>query len=196
MSHHSQGRLGRKVDSIRRRAGEAEGLPFANLLDPQRVRRVIEQEGAVIRACTWSLTLTVYTFLSQVLSADRSCRQAVARVVGWLAAKGRESCSPTTGPYCKARARIPERVLVQLARQVADELQQRTNTHLSLAGRPVKMVDGATVSMPDTPENQEEYPQPDTQKPGLGFPVARLVALISLSSGAVMDLALVPYQRK
>lgn len=196
MLYHSQGRLGRKVDLIRRRAGEAQGLPFADLLDPQRVRRVIEQEGAVIRACTWSLTLTVYTFLSQVLSADRSCRQAVARVVGWLTAKGREPCSPTTGPYCKARARIPERVLVRLAKQVANELHQRTNTNLSLAGRPVKMVDGATVSMPDTPENQREYPQPNTQKPGLGFPVTRLVALISLSCGAVLDLAQGPYTGK
>ena len=85
MSHHSHGRLGRNVDSVRRRVDEAQGLPFADLLDPRRVRRVIEQEGDVVRACTWSLMLTIYTLLSQVLSADRFCRQAVARVVGWCA---------------------------------------------------------------------------------------------------------------
>nr|QNO47961.1 hypothetical protein DBNCDMDK_00050 [Methanosarcinales archaeon ANME-2c ERB4] len=48
--------------------------------------------------------------------------------------------------------------------------------------------------MPDTPENQKMYPQPEGQKEGVGFPIARLVAIISLSCGAVLDMAIVPYK--
>ena len=58
------------------------------------------------------------------------------------------------------------------------------------------MVDGTTASMPDTPENQKEYPQPVPQKPGLGFPMARLVAILSLNCAAVLGLAIGPYAGK
>jgi len=54
-------------------------------------------------------------------------------------------------------------------------------------GRSVKLVDGTTVSMPDTPENQKMYPQPESQKEGVGFPIARLVAIVSISCGAFLD---------
>ena len=50
--------------------------------------------------------------------------------------------------------------------------------------------------MPDTPENQAAYPQPASQKAGLGFPLIRLVGLISLSCGAVLAVALGPYSGK
>ncbi len=63
-------------------------------------------------------------------------------------------------------------------------------------GRPVKLVDGTTVSMPDTPENQQQYPQPDSQKEGLGFPIARMVGVISLATGAIFDYAIGPYKGK
>ena len=63
-------------------------------------------------------------------------------------------------------------------------------------GRSVKLVDGTTVSMPDTPENQKIYPQPESQKEGVGFPIARIVAIISLSCGAVLDVAIGPYKGK
>ncbi len=196
MRNSSHGRLVCQVVSIRREMADGQGLPFADLLCAQRVQQVIKEEGVVIRACIWSPLVTVYTFLAQVLSTDHSCRQAVARLLGSLVAQGCKLCSPTTGPYCKARARIPERVPAQLARQVGAELHQRTSTNLLLAERPIKMVDGTTVSMPDTPANQQEYPQANTQKPGLGFPLARLVALISLSCGAVLELASGPYKGK
>jgi hypothetical protein len=63
-------------------------------------------------------------------------------------------------------------------------------------GRPVMLVDGTTVAMPDTPENQACFPQQSNQKPGLGFPIARLVGVLCLATGAVLDAAMGPYSGK
>ena len=76
------------------------------------------------------------------------------------------------------------------------ELHARYPSGPLLGGRKVKMADGTTASMPDTPANQAAYPQPSGQKPGLGFPLARLVAVMSLSCAAVLGLAVGPYAGK
>jgi hypothetical protein len=138
----------------------------------------------------------LWTFLSQVLSPDHSCREAVARLRAFLTQDGQATCSPYTGGYCKARQRLPESVCARLAKEVGQQLHAQARDSTILNGRPVKLVDGTTVSMPDTPANQAEYPQLKAQKPGLGFPLARLVGLLSLASGAVLDVALAPYAGK
>ena len=58
------------------------------------------------------------------------------------------------------------------------------------------MVDGTTVALPDTPANQRDYPQPRSQKPGVGFPLVRLVVLFTLATGTALDAALGPYRGK
>jgi len=196
MLHHSQGRLEHQVNFFRRQVADGSGLPFADLLCPQQVQRVIDRAGVGVRVCIFSPTVTVYVFLAQVLSKDHSCRHAVARWLACLVTQRRKTCSPGTGPYCKARARLPECVPAELARQVGDDLHQRVPRDSLLGGRAIKIVDGTTVSMPDTRANQKAYPQANTQKPGLGFPIARLCALICLSSGAVLDMAMGPYKGK
>jgi hypothetical protein len=140
--------------------------------------------------------LTLWTFLYQALSPDPSCRAAVARLLAFLGARGDGSASADTGPYCKARERVPEAVVADLARQSGQKLQGRFPTTGLLQGRPILLADGTTLSMPDTAENQKAYPQPGSQKAGLGFPLMRLVGLISLSCGAVLDVALGPYAGK
>jgi hypothetical protein len=174
----------------------AAGLPFAKLLVASRVREVIEEEGCSDRCPVWTPLVTLWTFLSQVLSPDHSCRDAVARLRAFLTADGQCPCAPDTGPYCKARQRLPENVCSRLARDVGIDLHRRVHDVSMLGGRPVKLVDGSTVSMPDTAENQAVYPQSPSQKPGLGFPLARIVGLLSLASGAVLDLAIGPYSGK
>jgi hypothetical protein len=101
-----------------------------------------------------------------------------------------------TDPYCKARQRLPEKLLADLARSSGLELQRQVPPTGLLGGRPIKIVDGTTLSMPDTPANQKAYPQPPSQKKGLGFPLLRLVGLIGLSCGAVLDVAMGPYRGK
>jgi hypothetical protein len=123
----------------------------------------------------------------------------VARLLAFLAAKSAVSAGATeadTGPYCKARRRLPEGLVSRLAREAGAGLHRRYPAGLLLGGRPVKVADGTTVSMPDTPQNQREYPQPGTQKAGLGFPIARVVAVMSLHCAAVLDVAVGPYAGK
>jgi hypothetical protein len=155
-------------------------------------------DGRVIRPRRRLFTAPVllWTFLAQIFSPDHSCREAVARLIAFRAARRESLPSEDTGAYCKARQRLPEAFLADAARQAGHDLQAAADPLWFWKGRHVKLVDGTTVSMPDTPENQHEYPQARTQKPGLGFPIARLVALISLATGAVLDLAIGPYKGK
>src|SRR5262249_14132699 len=132
-------------------------------------------------------------FLSQVLSDDHGCRDAVSRILAHRAASGLEPCSPNTASYCDARARLPTTVLRSLAKDTAQQLQQSLPEAWKWNGRNVFIADGSHVSMPDTPQNQAAYPQPVVQQEGLGFPLARLAVLLSLATGACHDLALAPY---
>jgi len=105
-------------------------------------------------------------------------------------------CSPNTASYCNARARVPTAVLRCLARRTAQQLQAGLPDGWKWNGRSVFIADGSHVSMPDTSENQAGYPQPVVQQPGLGFPLARIVVLLSLATGACHDLAIAPYAGK
>jgi len=190
------GWVSHQVRSERSRLLAAGMLPFSELLPASYVERVLAEEQAPKRDCLYSPLVTLWTFLSQTLCTDHSCRQAVARLRAFLTADGQRPCAAETGPYCKARQKLPENVCARLACDAGHALHQRVRDRKLLKGRPVKLVDGATVSMPDTAANQAEYPQSRSQKPGLGFPIARVVALLSLASGAVLDLAVGRYAGK
>ena len=140
----------------------------------------------------------VWSFLGQVLrdGKEASCQAAVSCVVAY--GLQREIAIPTadTGDYCRARAKLSEAALRDLTREVAAEVEEQADsTWLWLDLHP-KLVDGFTFTMPDTEENQAEYPQAKTQKPGIGFPIARAVAILSLATACVMDLAVGPYAGK
>ena len=111
-------------------------------------------------------------------------------------AQGEPPCSSNTKSYCNARLRLPVRLVKRLVRETGRLLHLKSEEAWKWKGRSVMLVDGTTVSMPDTPENQKIYPQPESQKEGVGFPIARLVAIISLSCGAVLDVAIGPYKGK
>jgi hypothetical protein len=164
-------------------------LLLARILDDGDLARAAEQAGkASDRIFTPAVTAAV--FLSQVLSDDHSCRGAVARLLAWRAARGLPACSPDAGGYCKARKRLPEALLPRLVRHTADRLREHSPEAWLLHGRRVVLVDGTTVTMPDTPENQAEYPQHGRQKPGCGSPIAQMVVLLCLATGCVIDAAI------
>jgi hypothetical protein len=144
----------------------------------------------------FSPVTTIWGFLSQVLSDDHSCRDAVARVVAHRAASGLAVCSPNAASYCNARTRLLTGVLRSLAKRTAQQLQASAADAWKWNGRSVFIADGSHVSMPDTPHNQAAYPQPPQQQPGLGFPLARLAVLLSLATGACHDLAIAAYAGK
>src|SRR6185312_15608690 len=123
----------------------------------------------------FSPAITLWVFLAQVLSADHSCREAVAKLNFWRLARGHRPCSPATGSYCEARQRLPEPLFLELVRSTGKELSEKSDAAWQWLGRAVKVVDGATITMADTPENQQAYPQSRAQAPGVGFPIARIV---------------------
>lgn len=128
-------------------------------------------------------------FISQSLNADSSCQKIVNEMAVKRMAHGLPVCSTATGGYCKARQRLPQQMVSTLVRYSGQVMHERSPVQWGWKGRAVKLIDGTTVSMPDTPENQLAYPQQGSQKPGLGFPLCRLVGVICLSSGAVLDTA-------
>ena len=173
-----------------------EGLPFAEVLTEASIRDALNQYNVNYRDRVFGPVTTIWGFLSQVLSDDHSCRDTVARIIAHRAANGLDACSPNTASYCNARGRLATGVLSTLARRTAAELQAAAKAEWKWNGRNVFIADGSHVSMPDTPENQAAYPQPPTQEPGVGFPLARACLLLSLATGACHDLAIAPYAGK
>ncbi len=196
MDEYTQGRLSSQVRRCRRHVLENQDLCFTKLLPQEQVEAALERHEVRYRERQYTPLVTIWTFLYQVLSSDQSCRAAVARLLAFLCVGGEEPGSAKTDPYCKARERLPEKLLADLARDSGGQLQRDVPATNLLGGRPVKIADGTTVSMPDTPANQKAYPQQAAQKKSLGFPILRLVGLISLSCGAVLDIATGPYRGK
>lgn len=167
------------------------GLPFRELLDPQRFQQALHRSGQVFRERIFDPLTTLSAFLSQVVaSKDATCEDAVSRVIADRVARGQSRCSADTSSYCKARKRLPEQTLVELAKETGQELDRKARPEWLWKGRSVKIVDGSTAELPDTPANQSEYPQNVVQKPGLGFPLLRFVVIFSLATGAIVECAL------
>jgi hypothetical protein len=185
-------RISEKVNSLR----EGDVLPFHDILNAKMVDAALAAEGVTFSERIYTPLVTLCLFLSQVLDPDHSCRAAVARLIVWLGVNGRKPCAAETGSYCDARQRLPLGVIVRLVGQTAREIDDRAPDDWLWKGRRVLLVDGTTASMPDTPKNQKAFPLSKTQGVGLGFPLVRMLAIISLATGVVRDLALGPYKGK
>ncbi|MBF0132648.1 MAG: hypothetical protein HQL75_08695 [Magnetococcales bacterium] len=158
--------------------------------------KIVEETAGLFRDRVFSPIVTLSAFIFQVLSEDHSCRETVLKVRSDLIAQGKPPCSPGTGGYCQARDRLPKDLIFRAVRETGSNLHQESDIEWLWKGRRVVLADGSTVSMPDTPANQKDFPQPKSQEPGIGFPIARLVILTSLVSGSVLDCALGPWRGK
>jgi hypothetical protein len=196
MAHRTSGNLSRQVVPLRQQLLQAPGLPLAEHLPAPSIQEALDAEGVSFRDRLFSPFVTLWVFLSQVLDADPSCQQAVTRWLAFRAAQGLPPASSDTGAYCKARQRLPEALFARLTRTTGQQVLDEAPAAWLWKGRTVKRVDGTTASLPDTPDNQEAFPQAPTQKPGLGFPIVRLVVVFSLAVGTVLDAALGRYQGK
>jgi hypothetical protein len=175
------------------------GLPFANVLPAHVVDQAFADEGVTFGATAKSVftpAVALWAFLSQVLENDKSCRAAVMRVLALRLALAQPACSTDTGAYCRARAKLPATVLQRLTVQAGQTLEGQAPPDWLWHGRHVTLVDGTTLTLPDTPENQAAYPQVSTQEPGLGFPILRLVVLLSLATACLLGMAVAPYEGK
>jgi len=191
---HSQSQQHRS--RIRRQTQEVGAVDFFNLLAGPELLEVTDTYLPEHRERLYPPTVTLSMFMKQVLAADRSCQRAVNAWAAQRAVDGLSVQSIRTGAYCQARQRLPLGMVTALTRQTGRLLFDQARPAWRWHGRAVKLADGTGISMPDTPENQACYPQPSTQAPGVGFPLARLVAIICLSTGAVLEVAIGPHAGK
>jgi hypothetical protein len=183
----------RRAVAQARRQGD---LYFAGMLPKDRIEQAFGKARWFWQSWIYSPAVTLWVFLAQCLSVDHSCRDAVARLIAWRVTQGLKPCSADTGAYCTARERIPEAACLQLARDAGRRVDDEAPVDWRWLGRRVLDVDGSTITMPDTPENQAEYPQVPGQRRGCGFPIARIVVVFSLAVGTVLDAAIGRYQGK
>ena len=162
---------------------------FGDLIPDRLLERTESGVGSRDRSLPGRVTF--WAFVAQVLSPGMGCREVVSKVQAWWRwAQVRPDKSLSAAAYCQARKRLDPETLELIAGQVTWSMERNTlEAEKWLGGRPVKIIDGTSVSMPDTPENQSVWPQPSSQKPGCGFPLMKLVGLFSLSSGALLDHA-------
>jgi hypothetical protein len=154
-----------------------------------RWRLAQQEEGAHSRNRCWNLRLVFWTFLWQIAQAGASCREAIRQAQSLCLASGAPAPPDTTSPYCQARAGVPLERLQEMHDGLVQEARAATATGDLWLGREVFVVDGSCVTAPDTAENQQAFPQQSVQKPGCGFPIIRLVGLLSLATGLLVAWA-------
>lgn len=181
---------GHEFRGAKKRLAENPGAMFERVVSEEEVNEECTFLRHVWRDRIFTPLVTLWTFLGQVLSADSSCREAVARVLSFLSRTKGLDASHDPSAYSVARQRLPEELLPRLTRRVAGKLEDKVGPDELWHGHRVKLLDGSSVNMPDTPQNQAAYPQHTTQSPGCGLPTARIVSLFSLLTGALVDFAI------
>ena len=178
---------------------QQEGLPFTEVLSAEDIRRAfVDHDGLFASEDIFSTDLVLWAFLAQTLRDDKaaSCARAVKDIRTYQIQTGGRVPSDNTGDYCRARAKLSRQVLRKLTRQGAKLVKQQAKKDWLWHGLHAKLVDGFTFTMPDTPANQQAFPQLSSQEPGVGFPIARACAVLSLATACIHDFALGPYEGK
>jgi hypothetical protein len=189
-------RFREQIKRFRHRFAQDCAGALSSLLGQAELERWIARHSQACRHRIYSPLITLGLFVDQVMSADQSCQDAVARNLSARLSQGEKPCGLNNGPYCKARQRLAPALLMELCEATGRRLVKAQPSWWRWRGREVKLIDGTTMSMPDTAANQQAYPQVSQQKGGLGFPIARMVGIISLGCGAIVQWALGPCEGK
>jgi putative transposase len=178
---------------------QQEGLPFAEVLNAEDIRQAfVDHDGLFAGDDIYSTEVVLWAFLAQTLRDKKAaaCTQAVHDIRTYQVQVGGRVPSGNTGDYCRARAKLSRQALRKLARQAARQVERQAKAHWLWHGLHAKLVDGSTITMPDTPENQQAFPQLSSQEPGVGFPIARICVVLSLATACIHDFAMGPYEGK
>jgi len=195
----SQNRLAGQINRFKKQFLQLSQTDIVDLLDTEVLCKMFEKAEEelphVLRNRIWTPVVTLFAFIKQKL-IHGGCSDAVTFVQAERVRAGLEACSSNTSGYCQARQQLPETLLWDLVRYTGQQLEDASQMHWRWRGRAVKLADGSTVQMSDTPANQKAYPQESNQKEGLGFPLARIEVIASLNGGAVLDCSIGPYAGK
>ena len=194
--HTTSSLLRHQQERIRGHLNQSDIYSFFNLLTSDDLLSYVEENLPEHRERQFPPTETLAMFLSQALNADRSCQRVVNEAATNRLLGGLRPCSTSTGGYCRARQRLPVEMVRGLARLTGQLVDGQVPLQWRWRHRPVRLIDGSTVTLPDTAANQATYPQQGGQKDGLGFPLCRFVGITCLSSGAVLDVAVGRFQGK
>jgi len=177
---------------VEEKFSEAQGLPFAEALSEKEIREVLEEENIKYRKRIYTPMIVIWAFFSQILDGDCSCRKVAARVLAFLVSQGEPIWHASRSGYCHAKKRLKTNVFVRLVRKIGQETSNKANPEQLWCGRKVKVFDGSSLLMEDTPQNQKQFPQWVNAKPGCGFPIARWAAMFCLTTGVVLEIYLDP----
>lgn len=180
--------IGHGIAKLKQKMDHSLGLPFQKVLPASKIEQSMQEAKKHYRKRVYTPSVTVWALVSQMLNKDKSCKNAVSRVIVDRISKGESIPSSDPSAYNQARQRFPEQALNDLTLQSGQDLEARVPRGKLWKGRHVEIIDGSTLLMADTPKNQDAYPQHGNQKEGCGFPIVRIVATFSLLTGALMKL--------
>jgi len=161
------------------------GFPFSDVINDDIIQQALKDEQIEYRQRLYTPMIILWAWIYQCLSEKNTCKNAVSKIISFIAQCGVQTPSPNTSAYCKARKRIKEGVFLRLLKHTGKHLHNLDD--LTWCGRRVIVADGSTITMDDTEDNQKEYPQPQSQEEGCGFPMANIVVLFCLKTGAVLE---------
>ena len=195
MAHIIKISVQQQIQSFKQSVLQLPHLPFSDILSNESLQQLIDASSRT-RDRVFTPLVTLKAFIFQVLSADGSCRQAVSQILAERVSQSKKANSIGTSSYCKARHDLPLEPLIHAVKETGKRIHQQASSSWRWKGHNTVIVDGTTVLMADTLNNQTSFPQQSCQKQGLGFPIARIVGLVSLSTGSVISYATGPYQGK
>lgn len=182
-----------RAEILKQKFQESLGLPFAEVLTKDVMEQVLAVQGIQVRQAVYTLEVTLWAWLSQVLDPDKSLRNTVSRIIAWVSCAQLKPPSSDTGGYCKARGRLPIELIEEVFAHSVTALEAQILPERLWCGRRVKAYDGTTVTMLDTEANQQEFPQHSNQKVGCGQPLAKLVVWFCVTTGAVLQVAIAAF---
>lgn len=170
-----------------------EGLAFRKAFSSQHIEEVFARHQVEFRDRNFPPDVTLMAFCSQLLHKKMSCYGIVQSINRDRFARGLTLVSESTSAYCQARKRLPLNLIKELAIETGKKLEQESCKSWLWKGHHIKLIDGSTLSMPDSAENQAVWPQHNKQAEGVGFPLMRIVGMLSLATGACLGLSYGPY---
>lgn len=171
------------IHAQRKKLATAGLSDFALLFEPFLPAKFLSEISFNQRQRVYTEVVVFWAWLAQVLLFNASCGKAVSLIRSWCAAIGMKPPCAETGAYCQARKRLRLKFLEDIFSNICKVLDRRIRPEDRWQGMIVKSIDGSSVQLMDTPENQKAYPQPKNQKKGCGFPVMGFTGVLNHAHG-------------
>ena len=188
------------LDDVRKQVKvmiDLDQLLMSKIFDDATIEQIygeLSPQGSEHRNRIFTIPVTLSLFVQQVLVKNRGCKEVISLLNKKRKAENLTEVSTNTTSYCQARMRIPLALIEKLMFKTADLAFGSLPADWRWSDHRVLLLDGLVVHGPDTPDNQEKYPQPSSQKPGLGFSQIRMCAAICLTTGVVTDVQYGPVE--